>query len=108
MLVVDLLPLQNWLIKLERAERNPAVYDPHLTRQEVDHAAGLVLPELLAEIEQLRKEHGLRVICNGCGKLLTEPGALRLYIGIPAKDGRFMGRKEHICRECVERGTGAT
>lgn len=43
---------------------------------------------------------GLDVSCADCGKPLKEPGALRVYIGIPDAKGDFEGRKDHVCADC--------
>jgi len=43
---------------------------------------------------------GLHIKCGNCGKPITKPGALLVYIGPPDKDGNFTGHKEHACLEC--------
>ena len=54
------------------------------------------LPALFKAAE----DGGLHVVCADCGKPLKEPGALRLYIGIPDAKGDFEGRKDHVCADC--------
>jgi len=51
-------------------------------------------------ILELESNSGLHIKCGNCGKPITKPGALLVYIGPPDKDGNFTGHKEHVCLEC--------
>lgn len=77
-------------------------YRSDLAREKVAHQRTQdKLLEALQRVAELEAGAGLRIHCEDCGELLTEKGALRLYIGVPDKNGNFEGTKKHVCHKCV-------